>query len=107
MNTNASKATIKVIEAMMTLSFSRPPESFGTMTASRVMKSKMPVMVPMASNTSAPGQCMVLKSRPKSNITNVMIEVILIVLIMAENELVSNKLLTLFCRNYCPAMTKT
>jgi hypothetical protein len=32
-----------------------------------------------------------LKSRPKSNITNVMIEVILMVLIMADNELVSNR----------------
>lgn len=31
----------------------------------------------------------------------VMIEVILMVFIMAENELVSTKKLTCYCRNYC------
>jgi hypothetical protein len=31
----------------------------------------------------------------------VMVEVILMVFIMAENELVSNKKLTCYCRNYC------
>jgi hypothetical protein len=91
LHTNANKATIKVSEAIMTLIFSIQPESFGRIPARRAMKSKMPVTVPQVSNTFAPGQCMVLKSRPKSNITNVMIEVILMVLIMAENELVNNK----------------
>jgi len=31
-----------------------------------------------------------------------MIEVILMVLIMSENDLVNNKKLTCYCRNYCP-----
>jgi hypothetical protein len=91
LHTNANKATIKVSEAIMTLSFSIQPESFGRIPARMAMKSKVPVTVPQVSNTYAPGQCIVLKSKPKSNITNVMIEVILMVLIMAENELVSDR----------------
>ena len=89
LNTNANRAKIRVREAMMTLSFSIQPESFGRILVRMAMKSNMPVAVPQVSNTFAPGQCIVLKSRPKSNITNVMIEVILMVLIMADNELVS------------------
>lgn len=91
LNTNANKATIKVSEAIMTLSFSIKPENFGRIPARTAIKSKMPVTIPQVSNTLAPGQCMVLNSRPKSNIKNVMIEVILMVLIMADNEWVSNK----------------
>jgi hypothetical protein len=91
LNTNANKEKISVSEVMMILSFSILPESFGRIPAGMAMKSKMPVAVPQVTRTFAPGQCIVLKSRPKSNITNVMTEVILMVLIMADNELVSNR----------------
>jgi len=60
------------------------------------MKRRIPVAVPQTSNTIAPGQCIVLKNRPISKRTMVMVEVILMVFIMAENELVSNKKLTCY-----------
>lgn len=106
LNNIAVKATINVSEAMMILNFSTPPESFGRIPARTAMKSKIPVTVPQVSNTFAPGQCIVLKSRPKSNIAKVMIEVILIVLFMAENELVSYRYPTLLFSIYCLTMTK-
>ena len=93
LNKNATNPTINVSEATMTLNFSIPPESFDGIPKRSVRKSKIPVAVPHTSKIFAPGQCIVLKKSPISNRTVVMIDVILIVLITAENELVNNKLI--------------
>jgi hypothetical protein len=91
LNKNAINPTINVSEPTMTLNFSIPPESFDGIPESSVTKNKIPAAVPHNSIIFAPGQCIVLKKRPISKRTVVMIDAILMVLIMAENELVNNK----------------
>jgi hypothetical protein len=91
LNKNAKKAAINVSEATMKLNFSILPKSFVGIAERRIMKSIIPEAVPQISSTFAPGQCMVLKNRPINNRNIVMIEVILMVLFMADNELVINR----------------